>query len=86
MRLFESVFFAWFYLRFFMIRELSELKGDQSANFSFVSFFPAAIAEKIKPIVNKIYNESIKAGIIRDNSEASTGTMLDKTNVYERQK
>jgi hypothetical protein len=69
-----------------MIRELSELQGDQSTNFSFISFFPIAVAEKIKPVVNKIYNESVKIGIIKDNPEAPTGTMLDKTNVYDRQK
>lgn len=86
MRLFESIFFAWFYLRFFMVRELSEMQGDQSNNFSFVSFFPAVMAERMKPVINDLYDKSVKVGIINDNPSAPTGTMMDKTNVYDRQK
>lgn len=86
MRLFESVFFGWLYLRFFMVRELSELQGDQSTNFSFVSFFPVAMAEHMKPYVNKLYDESVRLGVINSNPTSSTGTMMDKTNVYDRQK
>lgn len=86
MRLFESVFLAWFYLRFFMIRDLVEGQGDQSTNFSFISFFPAGIAEKMKPFVNQVYSRILKAGMLNVNLPSSTGTMMDKTNVYDRQK
>ncbi len=86
MRLFEAAFFSWFYMRFYMIRELAETVGDQSANFAFVSFFPATIREYLEPLVNELYATAGRSGVIQVHGTAATGTMLDKTTVYDRKK
>ena len=69
-----------------MVRELAETVGDQSNNFSFVSFFPASVKEQIEPIVDMIHTFAVNSELINKIPTSVTGTMLDKTTIYERKK
>lgn len=69
-----------------MVRELAETTGDQSINFAFVNLFPNSAKEFIEQPVNQIYSYAVKLGIVKQFNAAATGTMLDKTTVYDRQK
>ena len=86
MRLFEATFFAWFYMRFYMYRDLSETAGDQSSNFSLVSFLPTAANGYVEPVADASYMIAVKLGLFTEHGTAATGTMLDKSTLYDRKK
>ena len=85
LRLINGVFFSWIYMRFYMIRGNSKTRGDRSINFSFSAFFPSIMQKYIEPISTKAFDQSIKMGIIPGEAIITTGTMVDKTTVYERE-
>ena len=98
MRLFESIYFAyarlglrsrsWFYMRFYMKRELTDCPGDLSSNFALHAFFPVAAQPYIQPIANSVHYWAVVLGLVPSVSlnASRTGTMLDKTTTYEKQK
>jgi hypothetical protein len=98
MRLFESIYFAyvmmglsidsWFYMRFYMKRELTDCPGDLSSNFALSAFFPPAAQPYVQPISKTLHYWAVVIGIIPSVSlnASRTGTMLDKTTTYEKQR
>jgi hypothetical protein len=69
-----------------MTRELAETPGDQSSNFAFVSFLPKKAKEFADPIVNILHELAVTLAIVPNMGTSQTGTMLDKSTVYDRQK
>ncbi len=69
-----------------MVRELTESRGDQSHNFALLSFLPQVAKDALEPFVDIIYSYATKFGVIPKVGTAATGTMLDKTTTYDRQK
>jgi len=63
MRVYESPWYAWLYIRYYGKCELGDLEKDD--DFSFVSFFPSFIRELIEPSVNQLYTLSIKLGAFK---------------------
>ena len=75
MRLFESSFFAWFYMRFFMYREISDIHGDTNINFSFVSFFPEIMKPYLELPINILYEKVASIGLLPDFKKMATGAI-----------
>jgi hypothetical protein len=69
-----------------MKRELTDSLGDQSNNFSLISLLPSSIKDQVLPFIDTAYSYAIAFGIIPNKSTAKSGTMLDKTTTYEKQK
>ena len=47
---------SWLYLRFLMVREATELRGDPSPEMEFVTFFPAVCRGFLAPCLNGIFH------------------------------
>ncbi len=74
------------YLRFYMKRELTQTLGDNSPNFSFASFFPQIARPWVQKVGEGMYTLFRRFNLVPDLAQAQTGTILDKTNEFQRKK
>ena len=73
-------------MRYYMKRSPIETAGDPSSNFSFISFLPMVIKDQVAPFADLLYSYASDFGIVPNFLATKTGTMLDKTTTYEKQK